>query len=221
MFTALIYSDFYMPFITSIICIGLWKYVIKNERTIFLYCIFNTILFTSADILSLKGSNNMLFYHINSLTELWIISFYVLRKITGKNFSAIFWIINSAYTIFFILNVTFWENWSVFNSNSAGLSSLIILFLCMYYLLKLSNTDEILYFQRLPSFWIISGFLIYNAVSILVLLSYKYFTHIHMPNEANNLWFVLSAAIIVKFALISTGLLCHRKRQTTHLPFLL
>lgn len=221
MFKALIYSDFYMPVITSVICIGLWKLIVRKEAMIILYCLFNTVLFAIADVLQLKSINNLPLYHLSSLSELWLVSFYLLKKITGKNFSSAFWAINIGYLIFFIANIIFFENLWVFNSNSAGLSSLVILFLCMYYLLKLSNSDEILYFQKLPSFWITSGFLIYNAVSVLVLLSYKYFTYIHLPNEGNNLWLVLSVANIVKFALIITGLLCHRKRPVTHLPFLL
>jgi hypothetical protein len=221
MFRALIYSDVYMPFITLVIYLVIWQSVKKKELLILLYCIFNVSLFSVCDVLAENNINNMPFYHINSLVETWGISFYILKKITGKNFSKAFWIINICYTIFFAFNVCFLETVSVFNSNSAGLASLIILFLCMQYLLTISKTDEILNFQKLPGFWIVSGFLIYNAVSILVLLSYKYFTYVNLTKESNNLWLVLSVAIIIKFALISTGLLCHRKRPATHSFFLL
>lgn len=210
-----------MPLLGLIVCIGLWKQIIKSELVMFIYCLFSTVIFSTADILAYRHTNNMLFYHLYSLFELWIVSFYILKKIASKNFSLIFWSINTTYTCFFVANVLFIEPFSVFNSNSAGLESLIILFLSMHYLLTLSKSNEILHFQTLPAFWIISGFLIYNAVSILVLLSYKYFTYIHLPKDGDNLWFVLSAAIIVKFVLISIGLICHKKRPATHLPFLL
>jgi len=221
MFKVLIYSDFYMPTLALIVCMALWKQIRKSEWVIFLYCLLNTLIFSTADILTLRHTHNTPLFHVNSLIELWLLSFYILKKVTGKSFSLIFWVISIGYTGFFIFNVLALEPFSVFNSNSAGLESLILLFLSMYYLLALSKSDEILHFQALPSFWIISGFLIYNAVSILVLLSYKYFTYINLPKDGDNLWGVLSVAIIVKFVLISTGLLCHKKRQTTHLPFLL
>jgi hypothetical protein len=217
----LLLSDTYMPLLVAIVFITVWQSLARQERTIFYYCIFSVILFAASNVIADKGLHNMPLYHIFSLVELWFISFYILKKITGKNYSPAFIVINAGYIIFFVCNVIFWEDWSLFNSNSAGAASLTTLFLCMFYLLKLSKNDEILYFQRLPSFWIVSGFLIYNAVSVLVLLSYKYFTYINMPNLGDNLWFVLSAANIVKFALISTGLLCHRKRPTIHSPFLL
>jgi hypothetical protein len=210
-----------MPLILLLIYISQPKHIQKQEVFILGYSIFNVILFGITDILSVNHKHNMPLYHLQSLVELWLVTFYMMYKITGKKFSKEFYIIGSVYTLFFACNIIFWEDISVFNSNSAGVSSLVILFLSMYYLLKLSKTDEILYFQKLPSFWIASGFLIYNAVSVLVLLSYKYFTYIHMEKMGDRLWFVLSAAIIAKFALISIGLLCHRKRPVIHSPFLL
>lgn len=217
----LIFNDTYMPLIALLVYARLWKDIKRKELSILMYLLFNFILFGISNIMLVYKVHNMPLYHTFSIVELWILSYYILKKITGKGFSKVFWIINILYAIFFTMNILFLESISLFNSNSAGLSSLIILFLCMYYLLALSRTDEILNFQALPSFWIISGFLIYNAVSVLVLLSYKYFTYINLPKDGDNLWFVLSAANIIKFALIITGLLCHKKRPATHLPFLL
>ena len=210
-----------MPVVALIVYVASWKSIRKKELDMLVYIIFNVLLFSIADILSFNGIHNMPFFHLNSLFEAWFLSYYIIKKITGKKFSGTFWITGAVYTCFFIINVLFLEDIEVFNSNSAGVSSLLILFLSMYYLLSLSKSNEILYFQRLPSFWIVSGMLIYNAVSVLVLLSYKYFSYENMNHYADNIWFVLSAAIIVKFALISIGLLCHRKQQATHLPFLL
>lgn len=185
------------------------------------YFVVNILLFGASNVLLVYRIHNMPLYHFDSLFEAIFVSQYILKKITGKESSKAFWAITIGYTVFFIFNVLVLEPITVFNSNSAGVTSLLLIFLSMYYLLNLSKSEEILYFQRLPSFWIVSGFLIYNAVSILVLLSYKYFSFENLNHYADNLWFVLSAAIIVKFALISIGLLCHKKQPATHLPFLL
>jgi len=185
-----------------------------------IYFIFNIVAYATSNILLVKGIHNMPIYHIGSLGDLLLISYYILSKTGKQNWQRTFFIINIAYTLFFIINIIFWENLSVFNSNSSVVASLITLCLCMYYLLNLSKSDEILYFQRLPLFWIASGLLIYSAVSMLVLMSYKYFVSMSMFKEGNHLWYVLDGAIIVKFALISIGLLCHRKRPVIHSPFL-
>jgi len=211
-----------MPFITCGIYLFFWGNIQKKEWVVLLYALFNTVLFTTSDVLAHNGIHNLPLYHINSIVELWFVSYYLLKKITGEKFSTAFWVINIAYTCFFVFNILFMEKLTDFNANSACVASLIILFLSMRYLLQLSKSDEILYFQRLPSFWIASGFLIYSSVTILVLLSLKYFLYLNWQTEANNLSFVLSVSIIVKFALIITGLLCYRKqRQAIQLPFLL
>lgn len=220
MATVLSYSDTYMPLATLVVYLILWRYIKKAEWFILLYCIFSVVLFGITNVMADRKIYNMPLYHFASIAELGLVSFYLLKKINGKNFLSTFLTINGIFLIFFILNIVFWEDINVFNSNSAGLVSLIILFLCMYYLLKLSKSDEILYFQKLPSFWIVSGFLIYSAVSVLVLLSYKYLTYLR-TEKADLMWYVLDGAIIIKFALISIGLLCHRKQPATHLPFLL
>jgi hypothetical protein len=222
MIKAIFLGDAYMPLITCGVYCLLWKAIQRKEWAILLYSLFSTILFSTCDALAANGIHNSPLYHINSIVELWFVSYYLLKKITGSDFSPAFWIINITYTCFFVLNVIFLESFTVLNSNSSGVASLVILFLSMRYLLQLSKSDEILYFQKLPSFWIASGFLIYGAVSTLVLLALKYFMVLNSYEEANNFSLLLSVSIIVKFALIITGLLCYRKqRQVTHLPFLL
>lgn len=217
----MLFSDTYMPLFVLLIFLRLSKSIGKQENILLIYCIFNVIVFALSNVFAENGIHNMPLYHLNSLVDVWLVSYYLLKKITGKAMSVPFIIINVGYTIFFICNILFWEKLTDFNSNSAGVTSLVILFLSMQYLLKFSKTDEILYFQKLPSFWIASGFLIYSALSVLVLLSYKYFLYLKMYSQGNSLWFVLSAGIIIKFALISIGLICHKKRPATHLPFLL
>ncbi len=217
----LLYSDTYMPLLALLLYITIWRHAGVLDRVVFIYCVVNFILYGLTNVLADRGIHNSFLYHISSLVDLWLISYYILKKITQKSFSVLFVVIAVSYTVFFSFNGMFWEKWTEFNSNSAVVSSLIILFLCMYYLVTLSKSDDILYFQKLPSFWYVSGFLVYSAVSVLVLMSYRYFINANMINEGNSLWYVLDGGIIVKFALISTGLLCHKKRQTTHLPFLL
>jgi len=217
----LLYSDTYMPLATLFVYLLIKKQVQKQESVLFLYLLISTILFAFTNILAENGIHNMFLYHAYSLIEIVLISFYLFKLITKKEFSKGFYIVVGCYTLFFIVNILLLEPLSIFNSNSAGISNLILMILCMYYMLHLSKSDEILHFQKLPSFWIVSGFLIYNAISILVVISYKYFTSVKLPEEGNKLWFLLTFAIIIKFVLISIGLLCYKRRPTIQHPFLL
>lgn len=218
----LLFSDTYMPFIALIVYLTQWKHIGKKEQPMLVYIIFNLVIYGLSNILWLQKINNLFLYHTGSLVELWVVTYYILSRSGGKNWRIAFYTIGAAYTVFSVLNVLFLEDITLFNSNSAVVASLAILFVCMYYMLNLSKSNDILYFQKLPMFWQVSGFLIYSAVSILVLLSYRYFVSLNMIKDGNNLWYVLDGAIILKFALISIGLLCHRKqRPASPLLFLL
>lgn len=218
----LLFSDTYMPFVALIIFATQLKYIGKKEQPVLLYLIFNIAVYGLSNILWSKKMNNMFLYHFGSIGDLWITTYYILSRSGGKKWRTAFYTIGCAYTLFSLLNIIFWEDITLFNSNSAVVASLITLFVCMYYMLTLSKSNDILYFQKLPMFWQVSGLLIYSAVSILVVVSYRYFISLNMKSDGNNLWYVLDGAIILKFALISIGLLCHRKqRPVSPLLFLL
>src|SRR6266487_369698 len=210
------FSDTYMPLLTIILYFLLWKYTNYHEFVILLYSIICFILFGITNILVLKKINNLAFYHVFSLVELIILSHYVLKLILHKPFSLLWFFICSFYLLFWICNIIFFEPLNSFNTTSAGITNLVILFLCMYYLLSLSKNEAILYFQKLPSFWIVSAFLIYSALSLLVFISYAYFVNSNKQQEGSQLWaIIISMATIVKFALISVGLLCYKRNLSS------
>jgi hypothetical protein len=143
-----------------------------------------------------------------------------LKLITGKWYSKLFFIITIGYFLLWVANILFLESIEDMNANSAVLEYTILLLLCMTYFLQLAKRDEILYFQKLPTFWIVSGFLVYCALSLLIQMSYKYFVAHGVVEEAKRVWPVMFVAIIAKFVLISVGLLCY-KRSYSSRPLLL
>ena len=203
-------SDTYMPLVTLIIFLTLWKKAGKQETILFAYLIVNIVVFGVSNILASRGIHNLFIYHFYSLFELVIITLYI-TKIIFKKIPLIFYIITIAYTFFWIINILLWEPLSLFNSNSAGLANFIILLLCMYYMLDLSKGEDILYFQRLPGFWIVSAFLISCAISILGLVAYKYFQQNNLVESGIRVWIIESIATIIKFILLIIGLLCYRR----------
>ena len=207
-------GDTYMPLLTILAYIILWKHIKNNELTILLYSIFCFLLFAVTNILVLKKINNLALYHFFSLAELIIVSHYVLKLILKKSFSLLWFLICGFYLAFWICNIIFLQPLNTFNTNTSGITNLVILFLCMYYLLNFSKSEEILYFQKLPAFWIVSAFLIYSALSLLVFISYEYFIKLKMQQEGNQIWIIISIATIIKFILIFVGLLCYKRKPS-------
>ncbi len=207
-------SDTYMPLLALMVFIALGKRVYKKESLLLIYLIVNIIVFGTSNILGSYKINNLYLYHFYTLIELVTVSYYITKKVLKKNLR-VFYIISICFFVFWIINIIFWEPLSEFNSNSAVLASLIILLLTMYYMLELSKSEDILYFQKLPGFWIASAFLVSCAISILSLVAYKYFQQNNLVEEGIRVWIIESIGNILKFILLIIGLLCYRRPPST------
>ena len=205
------FADTYMPFLILLIFLSVWKLMPRRELLLFAYLVISFVIFGITIIMGVTHHNNMALYHFFSLVELILMVYYFLDIMDWRKKRLVFFLISTVYFIFWLLNLIYWEPLNMFNSNSAGLANLIILALCMSYMLVLSKSDEILYFQRLPSFWIAGAFLVYCAVSFLVILAFKYFLENNLMQEAIDIWYIQNIANIVKFTMIAIGILCYRR----------
>ncbi len=213
-------GDTYLPLLLIFVYILLWKYIQQNDKFLILYAVVFFVLYGATNVLGAYKIHNLFLYHVISLVELIMVSYYILKLVLQKSFLFYFLIINVAYLFLWTGNIIFFEPLDVYNGNSAVLADLIVLFLCMYYLLSLSAKEEILYFQKLPAFWIVSGFLIYAALSLLVFISYGYISNEYLnkiatADQANQMWFINSIAMVIKYVLIVFGLLCYKRKNYT------
>jgi hypothetical protein len=214
-------DDTYMPLFTLLVYLPLWRKIRGNELVLLIYLIINVVFGTVTNIMGFYQINNLALYHLFTLFEQWFISYYLIRKAFINRIPKAYFLINIGFTIFWFINILGWEPLNVFNSNTAVISSLILLLLCMYYMLDLSKKEEILYFQKLPSFWIVSAFLIYSALSVLIFAVYKYYVLQDLTEEGNKIWSLTHFTTVAKYVLISVGLLCYNKRISIHSPSLL
>ncbi|SRR6266498_279584 len=205
-------SDVYMPLITLILFIAIKKYIPRKENLLFAYLLLNVITFIITDIMLVYKIHNSVIYHFYSLLELCILIPYLKSFLHNTRLSKTGVEVIVLYFIFWVLNIFLWEPLDTFNSYGAATSNLIILISCLYNMLQLAKRDEVLYFQRTPAFWIISGFLFSSAINIMVFASYKYYTLNKI--DGRMIWLISSFATIIKFVLISVGLLWYKPRQS-------
>lgn len=192
----------------------------KQLRLVIIYTACCLAIYTVTVIFSLNKVRNLYIYHFFSLFEFAILGYYLLGLIQKRQNTPLFYISITAYFILWVVNIIFFEPLTSFNCNTAGIACLLLLLMCMFHLLSLSKGEEILYFQNLPSFWIVSGIMVYAALSLLVYLSYTYYIITEKKDEGNDLWNIASVATIIKFALISVGLLCYKRKQPSSQPSL-
>jgi hypothetical protein len=203
------YGDTAAPFLALLVLIPRYRQL-PGGGLLALYLLTATLFAGYSNYLADRGINNMYLYHISSLLEAGFMLL-LLNQYTRMD-RRVIWVTLSFYVLFWIVNVTFWEPLTIFNSNSATVFNLLTAFFCFRYFLSLIKTNEILYFQRLPSFWIVSGLLFYCIVTILALSSYKYKEWFSEWDLQMN-WRIQLVANIIKYIVFTIGILCS-KRQT-------
>lgn len=206
------YSDTVAPLLVLLVVLPRYRQV-PGGRLLVLYLLASTLFAGYSNYLADHNLNNMYLYHIFSLLE--AVCLLLLLNRYSKMDRRALGLTLSFYAVFWITNVWLWEPLDSYNSNSATVLGLITAFFCFRYFLVLVNTDEILRFQRLPSFWIVSGLLFYCIVAILALGSYKY-KDWFSEWDLQISWRIQLVAQMIKYILITIGVLCSR-RQT--LPF--
>jgi len=205
------YSDTVIPLL-SIVSFVVFKRWHRQDWSLIVYSIACVFLFGFSNYLADRGINNMYLYHIFSLFEFIVVMFYALFLFASRKLRRFLLGVAIFYFIYWNVNIGLWESLLEFNSNSASIACLLIIIVCGLYFLSLNDKKELLYFQKLPSFWIMSGFLFYCACSIPVVLAYKY-KEIFYDLNINDAWKIQVLGNCVKFVAISYAALCSYKYQ--------
>lgn len=184
-------------------CYKNWQ---QGYGLLLVYLFLNVAFMGYSNYLADRGIHNTHIYHFFTIIEAVLIPA-LINILSPKRFRY-HPVIILAFLIFAVINMIIWEPlMSSFNSNAASICNIIISIFCFRYFIELSKNDQVLQFQKLPSFWIVSGFLFYGVVSVLVVSSYRYND---LLSSADTLltWKIQQVANIIKFVLISIGIAC-------------
>ncbi len=205
------YSDTVMPLIPIAGLVRV-KHLHRQDRLLLGYYIFCFALFATTNYMADRRINNMFLYHIFSLVELMLVFRYAAHLFNSTRVHSVLSATLILYAIYWVINIWVWEPLTQFNSNSASIANLLILIVCGLFFLSLSAKKELLYFQRLPQFWVGTAFLFYCACSIPVLLAYKYWD-IFYDFDISDAWHIQVVANFIKFVLLSYASLCSYRYQ--------
>ncbi|MBS1731519.1 MAG: hypothetical protein JSS67_12200 [Bacteroidetes bacterium] len=206
------FSDTILPVLALIVFFLLWRKIGGKEKLLFYFLWINFIIFGSTNVLAAHKINNLFLYHIYALVELWLMGYYIVAHLLYKK--SLWFKICLGYSILWVLDIILLEPLNTFPSFSGGLSNLILMVISMVYLLRLAKSDEILYFQKVPAFWIVSAFLISCSFLILGYVMYNFYVVNRLPELGNQITTILYISTILKFTLIIFGLLCYRRPRT-------
>ncbi|MDE3236527.1 MAG: hypothetical protein KGO81_11270 [Bacteroidota bacterium] len=199
------YSDSALPGFTLLALLPAFKKVWKQHHLLLLYLAVTCLMMGVADYMADRGINNLYLYHMYALIECSLLVVYV-EQLSLNNKKLIFALIG-IFFIYWCINIIFLESYQSFNGISLSIESLLISFCCFRYLLSLTQKEEIMFFQKLPGFWIVSGLLFYHMCSFLIMLLYKNW---HFFNDLTPvvIWNIIEVLNLVKFIIIAIGILC-------------
>jgi membrane-associated HD superfamily phosphohydrolase len=197
-------SDTIMPLLAMLAYLPVIRKIQGKDKIIPLYLLITFFVMLLSNYMADKFINNSYLYHAYSLIEISLFSFYIRKLTNDSNF--LIKLILPLYAIFWILNLFFLESYLQFNSNSSGIAYLLLIVYSLNYFLFLSRSEEIMSFQKSPAFWIVSGFLFYSVLNVLIATIYKYAFELS-PSDKNLVFNFSYVSNIIKFILIIIGVL--------------
>jgi len=150
--------------------IAIWKYyrLSTMQRKLFYLIVLFFITELIANILWYQKKNNLSVYHFYSIIEFGlIVNIYKdeLKKIFPKRF---FTTLVIGFTVFAIVNMSYFQGLKTFNSNATTLLGVLVIFLSLSYFYALLKEVKYTSLERNPMFWLNAGFLIYFSSNLLL-----------------------------------------------------
>jgi hypothetical protein len=126
------------------------------------------LLVYSANHFILFVNNNHIVYTVLLGITFCFFALILEQFLAGQKFKFLNRTVIGITVLFFIADAIWWEGASTFNSYSSALSDLIIVGYCVYYYKLQLEKPQIIFVEKLPSFWIVSGIFIYSAGNIFL-----------------------------------------------------
>ncbi len=128
---------------------------------------------------------------------MYVFSMFFEEKLSFK-------IVFACFLVFFVINFIWIENPFEFNTNSNGISSLILIAITIRYLYKLLSELPEIHIYKLPMLWIAFGVLLYCSGTLFVFLASKYL--IKSPADHQSVWIITLLLNISQFIFFGVGL---------------
>ncbi len=157
--------------------------------------------------------NNIWIYTLSIVPQyLLYMSMYYLTITIRWIRKAIVWTAG-VFSIFAILNFTFWQKLTVVNSHSHVLADLIVILLALGYFEELRRKDEIIKLSKQPMVWISFGACIFHLLNIPYILNINALYQQNIGSFPRAFLYLYQGFIIVMYLLFSIAFLCPTPRQ--------
>jgi len=197
-----------------LIPLGIWAFYKIDRihlRPVIIYAWTGFLLYLLADfswrtkehitLPTILNDNNFI-YNILSILRVLLFSWYFI-SLKPSQLNKLKRTLTLLFIAFTIFNFIFLEKFKDFSNNTHAAEVIILLIFTASYFIHILRSDEMVS-VRDPSFWIITGLFIYEAVNLFVFILYSNLSK-KEPEFAFSLWHVHNVAEILFCALMAKG----------------
>jgi hypothetical protein len=178
-----------------------------GSKLLLLYLIIYIFLSFCANFFPFIHRSNLLIYVIISILTILFFAL-ILEQFLPQKFKMLNRIVISLTILFIIVNAIWGEGSSIFNSYSSVVANLVLVSYCVYYYKWQLEKPQIIFVEKVPSFWIVSGIFIYSAGNIFLFSMFSSLTR-NNPAFAYYAWDINIILILIMNILFAKGIQCN------------
>jgi hypothetical protein len=178
-----------------------------GSKLLLLYLIIYIFLSFCANLFPFIHRSNILIYVIISILTILFFAL-ILEQFLPQKFKMLNGIVISLTILFIIVNAIWGEGSSIFNSYSSVVANLVLVSYCVYYYKWQLEKPQIIFVEKVPSFWIVSGIFIYSAGNIFLFSMFSSLTR-NNPGFAYYAWDINIILILIMNILFAKGIQCN------------
>lgn len=214
------YADTYPVLLPVLVCIYKKFRVPREIKLIFWLSLICGFINLAANLKAQRffshNQNNLWMYHLYAVASFILTSLYFIFISPDLKLKRVIRIVIILFIIFSVINILLWQGLNEFDSNGFTIASFVfIIYSILYYYGQLRKA-EVLFIERLPNFWIVTGIFFYYAGCFFLFLVYydigtKRFRDLPLPGGT---WTIQQIMFIVLMICFSVGiLLCKPEEQ--------
>ena len=185
-------------------------------KWIFTYLIFSAVLNITAIIIArVFHLFNLWLFHINTITESFLLLQYFQLIITNATVKSVIRVLKVAFPLFCIINFLFLQSLAVFNTYTRPVEAIIFIALCMVYWWQANDEDTDLSWGSIANNWIVTGLMLYFAGAFFLFLFSNYMLSSISISERriamDIAWITHGAFVIIMYLLFAIGFIKCKK----------
>lgn len=147
----------------------LFRHLNKTLKRLSVFILFSAITESLASIYFEYGWNNMIISHLYAFLQVPLLTWIYSSFITGSR-KKIILISCIAFLVFSIINLIFWEDVLMFNSNQRYFAAVVILMFCSFYFVQVFVEAKVVRIELEHNFWMSAAILIYTAGTLFLFI---------------------------------------------------